>query len=93
MDDLRDGVYGINYRLCYSLPSNARFNFWFRVGLHPREKMDKLRAIEYFVASAEERSFTRAARRLEVSVPAIAKLIGNLEKRSALRSSFARRWG
>lgn len=42
--------------------------------------MDKLRAIEYFVAAAEERSFSGAARRLEVSIPAIAKLINGLEK-------------
>ena len=42
--------------------------------------MDKLRALEYFLVSAEERSFTRAARRLEVSVPAIAKLVTALER-------------
>lgn len=41
--------------------------------------MDKLRAIEYFVAAAEEGSFSGAARRLEVSIPAIAKLINGLE--------------
>ena len=43
-------------------------------------KMDKLRAIEYFIAAAEEGSLTRAAQRLEVSVPAVAKLVGRLEK-------------
>jgi LysR family transcriptional regulator for bpeEF and oprC len=42
--------------------------------------MDKLRALQYFVAAAEERSFSGAARRLEVSVPAIAKLITSLER-------------
>ena len=42
--------------------------------------MDKLRAIEYFVAAAEEGSFSGAARRLEVSIPAIAKLINGLER-------------
>ena len=42
--------------------------------------MDKLRALEYFVVSAEERSFSRAARRLDVSVPAVAKLIRALER-------------
>jgi DNA-binding transcriptional LysR family regulator len=42
--------------------------------------MDKLRALEYFVASAEEGSFAGAARRLEVSVPAIQKLINALER-------------
>ncbi len=50
-------------------------------GLYKNPVMDKLRAIEYFLASAEERSFTRAAARLEVSVPAIAKLVGALERK------------
>lgn len=42
--------------------------------------MDKLRALQYFLSSAEERSFSRAARRLEVSVPAVAKLVNALER-------------
>ena len=42
--------------------------------------MDKLRALQYFVTAAEAHSFTAAARRLEVSVPAIAKLITALER-------------
>jgi LysR family transcriptional regulator, regulator for bpeEF and oprC len=42
--------------------------------------MDKLRALQYFVAAAEEGSFTGAARRIEVSVPAVAKLVTALEK-------------
>jgi len=42
--------------------------------------MDKLRALQYFVLSAEERSFSRASRRLGVSVPAVAKLINALER-------------
>lgn len=42
--------------------------------------MDKLRALQYFVTAAEEGSFTGAARRLEVSVPAIAKMITALER-------------
>lgn len=42
--------------------------------------MDKLRALEYFIAAAEEGSFSGAARRLDVSVPAIAKLVGALER-------------
>jgi DNA-binding transcriptional LysR family regulator len=42
--------------------------------------MDKLRALQYFVAAADERSFTGAARRLEVSIPAIAKLIAAFER-------------
>ncbi len=47
--------------------------------------MDKLRAIEYFVAAAEERSFSGAARRIDVSVPAISKLITALEKNLAAK--------
>jgi DNA-binding transcriptional LysR family regulator len=42
--------------------------------------MDKLRALEYFVAAASEHSFSGAARRMEVSVPAVAKLITSLER-------------
>ena len=42
--------------------------------------MDKLRALQYFVAAAEEGSFSGAARRLEVSVPAVGKMINALER-------------
>jgi len=42
--------------------------------------MDKLRALQYFVAAADARSFSGAARSLDVSVPAIAKLINALER-------------
>ena len=42
--------------------------------------MDKLRAIQYFVSAVEAGSFAGAARQLEVSVPAVQKLIGALEK-------------
>ena len=42
--------------------------------------MDKLRALEYFVVSAQERSFSGAARSLEVSIPAVAKMITVLER-------------
>jgi len=42
--------------------------------------MDKLRALQYFVAAAQERSFSGAARQMEVSVPAVARLIGALER-------------
>lgn len=42
--------------------------------------MDKLRAIQYFVAAAEAGSLAGAARRLEVSVPAVQKMLGLLEK-------------
>lgn len=41
--------------------------------------MDKLKALEYFVAAVEEGSFAKAAQRLEISVPAVQKLVGALE--------------
>jgi DNA-binding transcriptional LysR family regulator len=41
--------------------------------------MDKLRALEYFVAAADERSFSAAARKLQVSAVAVSKLVGVLE--------------
>ena len=41
--------------------------------------MDKLRALEYFIAAAEEGSFSAAARRLQVSAMAVSKLVGLLE--------------
>ena len=46
--------------------------------------MDKLRALEYFVAAAREKSFSGAARRLGVSVTAVAKLVATLEKNLGL---------
>lgn len=42
--------------------------------------MDKLRALEYAVAAADERSFAAAARRLGVSQPAVQKLVTALER-------------
>src|SRR4051812_37126274 len=45
-----------------------------------RTSMDKLRALQYFVAAAEERSLSGAARRLDISVPAVSKLISSLER-------------
>jgi LysR family transcriptional regulator for bpeEF and oprC len=42
--------------------------------------MDKLRALQYFIAAAEEGSLSGAARRLEVTIPAVAKLVTSLEK-------------
>jgi LysR family transcriptional regulator, regulator for bpeEF and oprC len=42
--------------------------------------MDKLRALQYFVAAADEASLSGAARRLEVSVTAVAKLVTALER-------------
>jgi DNA-binding transcriptional LysR family regulator len=47
--------------------------------------MDKLRALQYFVATAEEKSFSAAARRLEVSAPAVAKLVTALERSLGVR--------
>ena len=43
--------------------------------------MDKLRALEYFIAAAEEASLSAAARRHGVSVAAVAKLVNSLEAR------------
>lgn len=42
--------------------------------------MDKLRAIEYFVASARLGTFSAASQTFDVSVPAIAKLVNALER-------------
>lgn len=42
--------------------------------------MDKLRALQYFIAAADEGSLSGAARRLDNSVPAVSKLITSLEK-------------
>lgn len=58
-------------------------NRWFRLspGFRPeRCFVDKLRAIQYFVAAVREGSLSAAARRLEVSVPAVAKLVAALER-------------
>lgn len=41
--------------------------------------MDKLKALGYFVAAVEEGSFARAAQRLEISTPAVQKLVSALE--------------
>jgi LysR family transcriptional regulator, regulator for bpeEF and oprC len=48
-----------------------------RVKMDPH--MDKLRALEYFIAAAEGASLSAAARHHGVSVAAVAKLIGALE--------------
>jgi DNA-binding transcriptional LysR family regulator len=42
--------------------------------------MDKLRALQYFIAAADEGSLSAAARRCEVTLPAVAKLVGALER-------------
>lgn len=42
--------------------------------------MDKLRALQYFVAAAEQGSLAGAARQLGVSVPAVHKLVAALEQ-------------
>ena len=47
--------------------------------------MDKQRALTYFVACAEEGSFAGAARRLEVSGPAVHKLVALLEASVGIR--------
>lgn len=41
--------------------------------------MDKLRALHDFIAAADEGSFSAAARRFDVSVPAVTKLVSALE--------------
>lgn len=52
--------------------------------------MDKLRAIQYFVASAQTGSFSAASRLFDVSIPAVAKLVNALEKELGI-PLFARR--
>lgn len=47
--------------------------------------MDKLRALQYFVATAHAGSFSRAARDLGVSVQAVAKLVSALETELEVR--------
>ena len=42
--------------------------------------MDKLRSLKYFIAAADSGSFSQAARRLEVTIPAVAKLVNALER-------------
>ena len=47
--------------------------------------MDRLRSLHYFVAAAEAGSFSAAARKLDVSVAAVAKLVGALERELGLK--------
>ena len=42
--------------------------------------MDRLRSLAYFIACAQQGSFSAAARQLEVTVPAVAKLVTALER-------------
>src|SRR6185295_10093264 len=49
-------------------------------GLSHNRHMDKLRALRYFIAAAQEGSLSGAARRCEVSPPAVLKLIRALER-------------
>jgi len=46
--------------------------------------MDRLRSIEYFVCAAEMGSLSAAAHALDVSPPAVSKLLAALEKRLGL---------
>jgi LysR family transcriptional regulator, regulator for bpeEF and oprC len=43
--------------------------------------MDRFRALEYFIAAAEEGSLSGAARRLDVTIPAALKTVNSLERR------------
>lgn len=47
--------------------------------------MDKFRAAEYFIAAAKEGTLSGGARRLEVSVAAVSKVISGLEKQLGAR--------
>jgi DNA-binding transcriptional LysR family regulator len=47
--------------------------------------MDKLRALQYFVTAAEEKSLSGAARRFKVSTTAVAKMMNALEKSARVR--------
>ena len=47
--------------------------------------MDKLRALQYFVVAATEKSLSAAARRFEVSVTGVAKMITALEQSVGVR--------
>lgn len=46
---------------------------------HTSDKMDKLKAIQYFLAAAQTGSLSAAARQQDVSLQAVAKLVGALE--------------
>ena len=50
--------------------------------------MDRLRGIEYFVCAAEMGSLSAAAQALDVSPPAVSKLLAALEKRLGLALFF-----
>lgn len=59
------------------------FNRWYKLTdriTERRSDMDKLRALQYCIAAAEEHSLSGAARRLDISVPAVSKLITSLEQ-------------
>lgn len=47
--------------------------------------MDKLRALQYFLVAAELRSFSAAARRLDVTATAVIKLVDGLERSLGVR--------
>jgi LysR family transcriptional regulator, regulator for bpeEF and oprC len=58
------------------MPVQPKINHWLIQG----GLVDKLRAIQYFLKVIEAGSFTAAARRLEVSPPAVTKLVAALER-------------
>lgn len=49
------------------------------------ETMDKLHAMEVFVAVDEEQGFNGAARRLRLSAPSVTRAIAALEKHLGIR--------
>lgn len=61
--------YTLAYTFCLSI-----------IGYKEAMGLDKFRALEYFVAAAGERSFSGAARRMDVTTPAVSRLVTTLEK-------------
>jgi LysR family transcriptional regulator, regulator for bpeEF and oprC len=63
------------------------FGAWrMRLLVEPRRKrLDRLRSLQYFCAAAEARSFSGAARTLDLSVAAVSKLVTALERELGLK--------